>query len=373
MDILIVGNGFDLAHGLKTSYKDFLEYCSKKNIKDFTEGEPLYKKCCETNIWMKHFITRQRELANTWIDLENEIYGVIKTLTKRAIIRNNIRQVLYIDKRGNNFNLLKIENFLREPLWNEKLSKIGCEEPYRNYIVNYSIENSTDLVCLLYKHLREFAQNFERYLLEVVLSSINEKGIKYQFSLQAPNKAVHVLSFNYTDTYERLYKLKSTYANPKSYYVYVHGKARNSQNCNLVLGTHSFYNYLPNSLSEEIPVEFNVFKKHNQRHKYGTIEAYQDFLKILTDKRRVIKPVFHVIGHSLDKTDHNILKHVFLANKNAVINIYFHNEEAQERLINNITDIIGEDEVMTKVRLIYQHDKERGILIPKNSQVAQSI
>lgn len=64
---------------------------------------------------------------------------------------------------------------------------------------------------------------------------------------------------------------------------------------------------------------------------------------------------------------------MFLANKNAVINIYYHNEEAQERLINNITDIIGEDEVMTKVRLIYQHDKERGILIPKNSQVAQSI
>ena len=25
MDILIIGNGFDLAHGLKTSYKDFLD------------------------------------------------------------------------------------------------------------------------------------------------------------------------------------------------------------------------------------------------------------------------------------------------------------------------------------------------------------
>lgn len=64
---------------------------------------------------------------------------------------------------------------------------------------------------------------------------------------------------------------------------------------------------------------------------------------------------------------------MFLSNKNAVINIYYNNEEAQERLINNITDIIGEDEVMTKVQLIYQHDKERGILIRQNSQVAQSI
>lgn len=34
---------------------------------------------------------------------------------------------------------------------------------------------------------------------------------------------------------------------------------------------------------------------------------------------------------------------------------------------------IGEEGVMTKVQLIYQHDKERGILISKNSQVAQII
>ena len=48
--------------------------------------------------------------------------------------------------------------------------------------------------------------------------------------------------------------------------------------------------------------------------------------------------------------------------KNEIINIYYHDEEAQERLINNITDIIGEEEVMMRVRLIYQHDENRGIL-----------
>lgn len=30
MDILILGNGFDLAHDLETRYGDFLEYCKKK-------------------------------------------------------------------------------------------------------------------------------------------------------------------------------------------------------------------------------------------------------------------------------------------------------------------------------------------------------
>ena len=29
MNILVIGNGFDLAHGLQTTYKDFLNFCNK--------------------------------------------------------------------------------------------------------------------------------------------------------------------------------------------------------------------------------------------------------------------------------------------------------------------------------------------------------
>lgn len=53
-----------------------------------------------------------------------------------------------------------------------------------------------------------------------------------------------------------------------------------------------------------------------------------------------------------------------IAREKSIINIYYHYEETQEKLINNITEIIGEEEVMAKVRMIYQHDPKRGILIP---------
>ncbi|MBR1572306.1 MAG: hypothetical protein IJ655_06160 [Lachnospiraceae bacterium] len=36
MNVLIIGNGFDLAHGLKTSYMDFLQLCllaKSENVK----------------------------------------------------------------------------------------------------------------------------------------------------------------------------------------------------------------------------------------------------------------------------------------------------------------------------------------------------
>lgn len=358
MDILVIGNGFDLAHGLKTSYKDFLEACHKMSLQEAVDGKADYKKLCDTNLWMKHFITRQKQLDDTWIDLENEIFEVIKMLSNRYKQNSLSRKVLVVDKNNADFNLLDIEKCLREPYWDENLNKESCEELFKSYIINYYIETFQDVIPLLYKQLRKFTQAFEKYLMYDVLTQITP-AIKYNFPLQSPNRSVHILSFNYTDTYERLYKTKSMYADSKSVYVYVHGKAGKSDDCNLVLGTHSFDN-------TTIPVDFNVFKKHNQRHKFGTIEAYQNFIEKLS---KIGIATFHVIGHSLDKTDHNILKHVFLANKNAVINIYYHDEEAQERLINNITDIIGEEEVMSKVRLIYQHDEKRGLLRKTKSLV----
>ena len=375
MDILILGNGFDLAHGLKTSYKDFLDYCNpKKGLFEYIVGDSSLRCICETNLWVKHFITRQQELGNTWIDLEKEIYNVILKLKKMSLFRKQAdvyqeyRRVLWIEKNNTNFNFLDIEKNLREPYYDEKLSKTGIEEVYKSYIFNFYIENCKDLIMLLYKHLRVFTQLFQRYIIEIILPEADKLN-KYDFLLQKQGSAIHVLSFNYTDTYERLYKLKSIYADPKSYHVYVHGKANSNQDCNLVLGTHSFHNYLPNSMNEEIPVDFNLFKKHNQRHKYNTIEAYQNFLKELNPKGRIVSPVFHIIGHSLDKTDHSILKHVLLANKNSKINVYFHDEEAQERMIINITEIIGEEEVMSKVRFIHQHDEKRGILKLKEKSI----
>lgn len=378
MDVLVIGNGFDLAHDLKTSYKDFLECCHIKNLKDFTEGLPSYKKLCETNLWMKHFITRQKQLGDTWIDLENEIYSVIETLKEHPGIKGSgvakyiCPQLLSIQKEDKSFIFSNIKNYSTSC---DNSPHVDTKE-YTTEITEgmfYAyIKTPKGFVNFLYDQLREFTKSFEDYLRENILSEIPEQS-KYQLSLQAigvqpQDKDVYVLSFNYTNTCEKLYNQKfNTYCSLKIRPVYVHGQVCNSDNCNLILGTHSFDNKRTSSNTKPIPVDFNVFKKHNQRHRYGTIEAYQELLKKLNEPKRIIKPVFHVVGHSLDKTDHNILKHVFLANKNATINIYYHNEEAQERLINNITEIIGEEEVMTKVRLIHQHDESRGILKLKNN------
>ena len=343
MNILVIGNGFDLAHGLKTSYKDFLNYCRTLSMDDNFR---------QKNVWLNSFLSRQEKIGDKWIDLEKEISKIIGHLFRKHTIPSEI--------------------------------KLGCAYKltysYKHELIltdlkknTHSSINESELIQFLYNQLREFTKAFETYLIKEVCEKVNTQldcnlylePIKEQL----PYQNCYILSFNYTDICERLYEQNLGFYQAIIKSVYVHGKINKDEVCNLVLGTHSFDNtYKSNPMSHRIPVYFNVFKKHNQRHRYGTIEAYQDLLNNLKLPSET-RPVFYVIGHSLDKTDHNILKHIFLANKNAVINIYYHDEEAQERLINNITDIIGEEEVMSKVRLIYQHDEKRGLLRKTKSLV----
>lgn len=39
MKVLVIGNGFDKAHELKTSYKDFLDFIKQQMWKKYDEGK----------------------------------------------------------------------------------------------------------------------------------------------------------------------------------------------------------------------------------------------------------------------------------------------------------------------------------------------
>lgn len=53
MNILIIGNGFDLAHGLPTKYGDFLDFCQKaRRIYTYREDASLNEyKCDNLDNW----------------------------------------------------------------------------------------------------------------------------------------------------------------------------------------------------------------------------------------------------------------------------------------------------------------------------------
>lgn len=344
MDILILGNGFDIAHGLKTKYCDFLNYCENKYPKTKNVGVDNSNNFLFNNIWVKHFINKNIS-GDKWIDLEKEIYNVIVELSKLPYFKNDISPEKYnnisfiVPKDYMGFNFDDAKKYFKES--STFITRESFYVPIK------------DFIGFLYEQLRDFVKEFEKYLTEETQSIKSTP----EHNLRINSKCVSLLNFNYTDTCEKLYKINFNYNNCgiRTKAVYVHGKI-NSSDCNLVLGTHSFDN-------DQISVEFNIFKKHHQRHKYGTIELYQDLLNELKYPKKIYTPVFHIIGHSLDKTDHNILKHILLARERSVINVYYHNEEALARMQNNIDLIIGEEEVMSKVKFIKQDATDYGILM----------
>lgn len=363
MNILILGNGFDIAHGLKTKYSDFLDYCRDQFYNHRHNYMPT--NVFFTNMWIRHFINIQNRLGENWIDLEQEIYNVLIHITNLPIITTkDCQKIFTINFKDDSFNFYNIRHYLNDPFGKVELSNgyVRCDE-HNNISYQVYFVTPRGFVDYLYEQLREFTKVFQNYLINKVMPKLKE-SLKCRLSLKAigvrkGDKNVHVLSFNYTDTCKRLYDKKfSKYCDINIKPVYVHGEISINNECNLVLGTHGFENF--NGI---ISADFNIFQKHNQRHKYGTIEPYQDLLRKI--KKTKSTPIFHIIGHSLDNTDYNILKHILLANKDSIINIYYFDELNQEKLMHNINQIIGEEEVMAKVRFIKQDDPKRGILIPQ--------
>lgn len=63
MDILLIGNGFDLAHGLPTDYISFLEFCKKIiPIYEGSEGRPVF--------------FYKKEFLSNW-EINNEIKNIL--------------------------------------------------------------------------------------------------------------------------------------------------------------------------------------------------------------------------------------------------------------------------------------------------------
>lgn len=98
MNILIIGNGFDLAHQLPTQYSDFLNFVkaykersdgpfldvieqfriTKKEI--YEEIEKLLKKNVLIEYFLSIYIDRCKEGKNGWIDFESEISIIVRKL-----------------------------------------------------------------------------------------------------------------------------------------------------------------------------------------------------------------------------------------------------------------------------------------------------
>lgn len=408
MNILVIGNGFDLAHGLPTRYTDFLEFvkmikiikekdifndgfsiseagCNVNNEKlhqviqltilnkanniEFKKNSKELLDCIDNNFWIEYFFQCNMHGKENWIDFESEISNVIKSLDDD--MHDSLNEIDLYDEIAIQFS----NDFL------DTYEKFDCCDTYKE--IRDNLEN--DLNALI--------RAFEIYLTEYVgkidckLVSPDIQGIIPKETMKINGMPVYdtyVLSFNYTNTYQRIYIDK---IQGKKYFEnnidYIHGKAdihNTIESNNMVLGIDEY-------LSDERKnkdIDFIAFKKYYQRihkqtgckYKNWVDRIKQDYFqhiqkledaasmkqKYIPDTTQRIfnkhtisalkgekcpKHNLYIFGHSLDVTDKDILRDLIL-NDNVKTTIFYHNKDVMGQQIANLVKVIGQDELIRR-------------------------
>ena len=370
MNVLLLGNGFDIYYKLPTKYINFLNtvdflrnnYSEDiKTISDvfsslklqekddfitecYTKHKETYDKTSldddkikeiisltKDNIWFKYLLKSFNKNVG-WIDFEKEIAFVVKAfneLFKMSGIKIGFGNLFKSDDVK---YIIKFFDFFYKKIQESGYFVGGPTHILKpEYIIEYPLgsKNQTinkDAVAkFLSKSLLDLATALKLYLECFVENSLDllakEKGFKL---FEAVSPANLTITFNYTNTYEKLYSNNDSY--------HLHGNV----NDQIVLGIN------PDESDEIETVDTSLisFKKYFQRTMYETDAEYLKWVGELTED--VDDYTLIIMGHSLDVTDKDIINEVFSNAEN--IYILYHDQKAKASYISNLVKIFGKDE-----------------------------
>ena len=339
--IIIVGNGFDLAHGLNTKYEDFIFWCLKQygysllheSSKDVSDGlcsfkikdgvnvhswasvfqgwyfkreNPLIpwnendaffcaiqdKNLCDFSFTSSLFQRIWNRLLLGWVDIENEYYSLL-TEVKASFDKGFVKP----DYKALNSQLDILRNKLIQYL------KLESER------ANPFIENMHNIMYQPIKE-REISVAYKKMQNENLIGDIK------------PN-ATMFLNFNYTKTPERyISESSNTFVN------YIHGNIENPES--VIFG---YGDELDSSFKQLQDMNDNECLRHIKSIHYLESDNYrkmQEFIE--SDSFQVI-----IMGHSCGLSDRTLLNTLF-EHKNCVsIKPYYYVNEQDE---DNYLDIV---------------------------------
>lgn len=408
MNILVIGNGFDLAHGLPTRYTDFLRFCrnTENLVSKTVELNKEFINIIEDNIWLNFFSKEAQWLddSKTWIDFEKEIAYIVNKIEAASINvaggtiriqgidiidRSKIEIFVqeYEEVSSNRFEKSLFVGFVYSQLRAlTRAFEIYClkvnENPIIESVVSVERKNKIDAAKSQmenYSHRARIASGYinrkeERLKYEQlrneeskIYSSLisNVRSIDYL----SMSKFDCVLSFNYTNTYERLY------GNNNTKYCYIHGKAQNDRNgTNLILGIDD--NLCSGKESRDF--RYVKFKKYYQRIIFKTGSEYKDWLD-----QKESNNYIHIVGHSLDKTDCEVLYEIFTSSNFRIL-VYYYSQEDFEDKVQKVISLLaykgknGRDELIRRVhgskwsiKFVNQYDEREGLFIKPKSVITE--
>lgn len=318
-NILVIGNGFDLYHNLKTNYIDFVKFAQEltKTTKG-TKGRDW----AISNSFIKCFIKVATE-NQSWIDCESEI-EIIITMFLKIIYDGSVFEVNsnYIEK---NSTSLKSYEFERLKLMNRFCQKSNTQTIIfrSNYFKSYTGIDRNLIMKALKTDLNNLINLFKYYLEEKV---INQSVTRLSKQIESINPN-YVINFNYTNTYE-------CYGINRQDVCHIHGSIEDD---NMVLGIRDI---------DEKDINSIYFKKFFQRiQKHTDVIQWDKFGVKCSLSGTERNAMTYFFGHSLSNNDGDLIKDIY-ENSRKIIIFHMKSQKDYEQKVINLIDALGKESVI---------------------------
>jgi hypothetical protein len=313
--LLIVGNGFDLAHGLPTSYESFLKHYLISGIKSAMEEKPLLY--CEGifNAYNKYSYS-----AMFYGDLESVEEVINLDIThgcQRILSENDCPQIPFKFHCTSDF-FLRILSKCDVKNW------VDIELEYYTLLTDIAQKGySVELVKKLNSDLRMILLALEDYLnnlpipeplqaINMILSSGSYTTKKEGTVQSIISSNTLVLNFNYTNTV-RLYK--TPYRNSKVSIISIHGKVKD-------------IDYPPIfGFGDERDSNYFHLENYGSNSTLDFVKSFQYLRSNRYDKllKFIDQPfVVEIMGHSCGLSDRTLLSMIFESDNCKSILAYYH-------------------------------------------------
>lgn len=347
--LIIIGNGFDLAHGYKTSYSDFLgNYLGQILYDYFTIHDYKY----EDELIKFNYQSIQFNQPFEGIKTLEDVFDKINLIRKQAP------------------NVIEFKSKFFEELYNQFNYQrwVDIENHYFSYLKRYSKVSNNDLngisqlnnefdflksklIDYLGKATSEIKRRRVNQITELITKPFEQEEFVDIIDEDRVPKHLYFLNFNYTNTIE--YYTPYIPTNFMYDVNFIHGDLENIANP-IIFGYGDEHD---NDYLELEKRNIHELLKHIKSFQYSKTSNYHNLLRFIQAEPFQV----FVLGHSLGLSDRTMLKEIFEHDHCKSIKLFYHQKDE-----NN-------NDFSEKVYELAKHFSDKGLMRKKLVPFEKSI
>lgn len=309
--LIIVGNGFDLAHGMETSYSHFIKNYLTEIVNTFYKENIYEDKYIKVKFKFSSHINDKNIKPIQPKDSLVKFKEIQGSPNYDGIISSNIlQQILSLDSES--LNWVNVEMIFYQHII-RLLTELDVKSNNKNVILGRVTEINEELDFIqekLHKYLNDVDNNFEfkieKYQEFKDLFLADFKPINYfkddVYNMRSGIRHTTIVNFNYTNTVlNYVSQLKEEGYSIEE--INIHGNIKNEKSLIFGFGDEMDRNY---KTIEEL--NENVFFKHIKSFKYFQNTSYQQLISFIEGSEKF---EVYILGHSLGLSDRTMLSEIF--------------------------------------------------------------